>query len=494
MYVPRMRDPSSTSRELDRLLREPKSQHELTDSPLQSDKLADDVYWRRLVAIVEGSRDAIWSWNLEGVIDSWNGEAERLFQYRPEEIIGQPLLLLVPPDRMENAHLAVKKLLNGGTYEQYETTRVRKDGTRIRVELTVSPIRAADGTLVGVATICRDISARVRQEEALRASEARYRTAVITGRIGAWETNMVSRTRIWTKEGMELFGFDLPDGRGRVGGPDDEFWNALHPDDKHMMMEFHRTADTVDTYPCEYRIIRPDGAMLWVSGRGRVMMRDPDGKAQLVANMVMDVTERKNAEQQVQLLLRESTHRSKNLLAVVQAVASQTAHGSGTLAEFQDKFGERLRALAASQDLLVQGGWHGAAIEELLKQQLAPFADRGVGFELNGPQVMLSASVAQTLGLALHELATNATKYGAWSLPEGSVAIRWEVAAGEKPRLHLGWTESGGPPVEVPLRKGFGHVVFEHMVEQSARGEVKIDYDPAGLRWSVSLPIDTISE
>jgi PAS domain S-box-containing protein len=461
---------------------------------VQSQTRADAAHWRRLVAIVEGSRDAIWSWNLEGIIDSWNGEAERLFQYRSEEIIGRSVLVLVPSSRMENARIAIAKLLTGVYYEQYETVRVRKDGTPIPVELTVSPIKAVTGELIGIATICRDISARVQQEEAMRASEARYRAAVITGRIGAWETNMVSRTRVWTDEGMQLFGLSLPDGRGRVGGPDDEFWNALHPDDKHMMKEFHRTADTVDSYPCEYRIIRPDGTMLWVSGRGRVMARSPEGKAQLVANMVMDVTERKNAEHQVQLLLRESTHRSKNLLAVVHAIASQTAHGSATLAEFQDKFGERLRALAASHDLLVEGGWHGAEVEELVKQQLAPFAERGVGFELSGPRVVLSASVAQTLGLALHELATNATKYGAWSLPQGNVAIRWDVAAGQKPRLHLSWAESGGPLVEMPLRKGFGHVVFEYMVEQSAQGEVKIDYDPAGLRWNVSLPTDAIAE
>lgn len=460
---------------------------------VQAQKFADAAHWRRLVAIVEGSRDAIWSWNLEGVINSWNGEAERLLQYRPEEIIGRSLLVLVPSSRMENARIAIAKLLTGAHYEQYETVRVRQDGTQVPVELTVSPIKGPGGELIGIATICRDISARVRQEEALRASEARYRAAVITGRIGAWETNMVSRTRIWTDEGMQLFGLDLPNGRGRVGGPDDEFWNALHPDDKHMMKEFHRTADTVDSYPCEYRIVRPDGAQLWVSGRGRVMARGPDGKAHIVANMVMDVTERKNAEQQVQMLLRESTHRSKNLLAVVQAIASQTSHGSATLLEFRDKFGERLRALAASHDLLVEGGWQGASIEELIKQQLAPFAESGVGFKLSGPRVVLPASVAQTLGLALHELATNATKYGAWSLPEGRVAIRWDVAAQEQPRLHLDWTENGGPLVEVPLRKGFGHVVFEHMVEQSARGEVKIDYDPAGLRWSVSLPIDAIS-
>ena len=153
-----------------------------------------------------------------------------------------------------------------------------------------------------------------------------------------------------------------------------------------------------------------------------------------------------------------------------------------------------LRALAASQDLLVEGQWRGTVLDDLLRQQLAPFAERGVGFEMNGPRVMLSASAAQTLGLALHELATNATKYGAWSSPGGNVAISWDMATGEQPKLHLLWAESGGPPVEVPLRKGFGHIVFEHMVEQSAQGEVKIDYNPAGLRWSVSLPIDNISE
>lgn len=457
---------------------------------LQAEKLADAAHWRRLVAIVEGSRDAIWSWNLEGLIDSWNAEAERLFQYRREEIIGQSLLVLVPADRMEKARLAITKLLNGGTFEQYETTRVRKDGTPIRVELTASPINAADGMLTGVATICRDISSRVGQDEAMRASEARYRAAVITGRIGAWETNMVTRTRTWTTEGMELFGLDLPDGRGKVGGPDDEFRNALHPDDKHMMEQFHRTADQVDTYPCEYRIVRADGAIIWVSGRGRVMARNPNGKAELVANMVMDVTDRKIAEQQVQLLLRESAHRSKNLLAVVQGIASQSARGATTLAEFQHKFGERLLALAGSQDLLVHGQQRSADLNDLVRQQLAPFAERGVGFELNGPQVRVEATAAQTLGLALHELATNATKYGAWSSPGGNVAISWEVSCGDQPRLGLVWAESGGPPVKVPLRKGFGHIVFEHMVGQSAQGQVKIDYHPDGLRWSVSLPIE----
>jgi len=254
-----MRDESSNAElagQLERL-KQDLGASEARLAAFQSEKLAEAAHWRRLVAIVDGSRDAIWSWNLEGIIDSWNGEAERLLQYRPHEIIGRSLLVLVPANRMERARIAIAKLLRGEWYEQYETVRLRKDGTPIPVELTVSPVKAAGGEVIGIATICRDISARVSQEEALRASEARYRAAVITGRIGAWETNMVTRTRIWTAEGMELFGLDLPDGRGQVGGPDDEFRKSLHPDDKHMMEQFHRTADEVDSYPCEYRIVRP---------------------------------------------------------------------------------------------------------------------------------------------------------------------------------------------------------------------------------------------
>jgi PAS domain S-box-containing protein len=292
------------ARQLEKL-RQQLAESEARLAHTQSANRADETYWRRLVAIVEGSRDAIWSWNRDGIIDSWNGEAERLFQYRPDEIIGRSLLVLVPEDRMEKARIAIANLLRGEWYEQYETVRLRKDGTPIRVELTVSPIKSDNDEVAGIATICRDISARVRQEAALRASEARYRSAVITGRIGAWETNMVTRIRTWTEEGLELFGLTLPDGRGQVGGLGDEFRNSLHSDDKHLMEQFHRTADEVDTYPCEYRIVRPDDKMLWASGRGRVVARGPDGKAQLVANMVMDITERKNAEQQVQLLLRE---------------------------------------------------------------------------------------------------------------------------------------------------------------------------------------------
>jgi two-component sensor histidine kinase len=192
--------------------------------------------------------------------------------------------------------------------------------------------------------------------------------------------------------------------------------------------------------------------------------------------------------------MRELAHRSKNLLAVVAAIATQTGRGSATIAEFRDKFSLRLHALAASHDLLVEGGWGGAKLDQLVRQQLAAFAEYGVGFDMTGPAVTISASVAQTLGLALHELATNAAKHGAWSKPGGTVNIRWHVSEETERRLHVSWTEHGGPPVAVPVRTGFGHVVLEQIVAQSADGDVRIDYRPTGLQWSVSLPIDALAE
>jgi PAS domain S-box-containing protein len=742
-------------------------------------QLQDETHRQRLYAIVEASRDAIWSWSPEGIIMSWNAEAERLFQYRADEIIGKSLLTLVPSERLERAQVAVDRLRSGGWYDQYETVRVRKDGVQLPVELTVSPIRNSEGAVTGIATVCRDITMRRRYEEALReseerfskvfrlspvamsistldegryidvndslleitgyardeivgrtardlhvfadpadgarirsllasgepvqglelglrgkggdirtsllaadiielkdkkclltasvditerkqreatlqfldtlgrqtapladadailavttrmlgehlgvavcahadmdadqdgftirgnwsapgsmsivghyslaafgklavstlraglplilndnraqllpeeaatflsiglaaticmplvkegrltalmaihdrrprvwtasdlstlrevterswahiervklvedlrASEARYRGAVITGRIAAWETNMLSRTRIWTDEGMELFGLDLPGGRGQVGGEKDEFWRSLHPDDKHMMAEFHRTADRVDSYPAEYRIVRPDGAILWVSGRGRVVARGPDGKAQRVLNIVMDVTERKRAEEHIQLLMREISHRSKNLLSVVQAIAGQTGRAAGTFPDFQEAFAQRLRGLAASHEILVENEWRGALLRDLAHHQLALFTEAGEHrLSLSGPDAMLTTQAAQAIGLALHELGTNALKYGAWSVPDGSVGVSWawEPATHDANRLQLTWVERGGPAVRPPGSRGFGRVVTEFMVAQTTGGEVSMEFRPAGLTWTLSIP------
>jgi PAS domain S-box-containing protein len=329
----------------------------------------------------------------------------------------------------------------------------------------------------------------------LRESEKLYSTALAAGRMGTWETDLVTRTRLWTKEGMALFGLNLADGRGRVGGDDDEYRSALHPDDRHLMQEFHQLADRQDSFTSEYRVVRPDGTTLWLRGRGQVTARAPDGKAERMVSIVTDVTERKAAEDHIQFLMHEISHRSKNLLMVIQSIARRTARTAGTMEEFESRFERRLQGLAASHDVLVRENWHGAPLASLVRQQLVPFVEiQSSRFELAGPDVVITAEAAQAIGLAIHELATNAIKYGALSEPSGRVKVSWmfDGNAGVPGQLVLNWTEQSGPPVSPPSRKGFGHVVIGEMVERALNGKVAVDFAQEGLKWSVSIPATNV--
>jgi PAS domain S-box-containing protein len=321
----------------------------------------------------------------------------------------------------------------------------------------------------------------------LRESEARYRTALVVGRMGTWETDLVTRTRIWTREGMALFGLDLADGRGHVGGDDDEYHAALHPDDRHLVQKFHDLANKQDSFTSEYRVVWPDGTTLWMRGRGQVVARTPDGKAERMVSIVTDVTERKAAEDHIQFLMHEISHRSKNLLMVIQSIARRTARTAGSMEEFERRFERRLQGLAASHDVLVRENWHGAPLADLVRQQLVPFVEiHSSRFELAGPDVVITAEAAQAIGLAIHELATNAIKYGALSAPAGKVSVSWTLDGSGA--LSLSWTEQGGPPVSPPSRKGFGHVVVGEMVERSLNGKVVMEFAGDGLKWRVLIP------
>lgn len=332
---------------------------------------------------------------------------------------------------------------------------------------------------------------RAQLLHSLRESEASYRSALLAGRMGSWETDFVSRTRTWTAEGMALFGLSLPDGRGRVGGPEDEFRLALHPQDRHLVDAFHAAAATQDSFPAEYRVVRPDGSIMWLSGRGKVMARGADGSAHRLVSIMADITERKASEEHVKFLMHEVSHRSKNLLAVIQAIASQTARSVNSVPDFRARFTQRLQGIAASHDLLVSANWEGASVGSLVREQLLPFAGaNSARLALMGPDVVLNATAAQSIGLALHELATNAIKYGALSTPDGKLSISWSIQEFEDQAdwLTITWTELGGPPVSLPTRKGFGRVVAEDMVARSLEGVVTTDYAVGGLRWVLSLP------
>lgn len=236
------------------------------------------------------------------------------------------------------------------------------------------------------------------------------------------------------------------------------------------------------------------GGLSQVEGLSRVEGLSQAGAASRVTHLIVsgfDVTDRVQAQDHAQFLMQESSHRSKNLLAVVQAIAQQTARRAASLEAFQERFLQRLAGLAASQDLLVGQGWQGAILSELVRQQLTPFAEAdSPRLELIGPHVMVSADAAQSIGLAMHELATNAAKHGAWSGAAGRVTVAWrfEAAGDETRRLVLCWRESDGPPVVVPKNKGFGHVVIERMVAFSLKSEVRLEFPPEGLVWTLTIP------
>jgi PAS domain S-box-containing protein len=322
----------------------------------------------------------------------------------------------------------------------------------------------------------------------LQDSQTLYRSALVAGRMGTWETDLVAKTRLWTPEGMVLFGINLPHGRGHVGGDQDEYWSALHPDDRYLMQEFHKRADKQDSFTSEYRVVWPDGTTLWLRGHGRVVARTTDGKAHRLVSIVADVTERKAAEDHAQFLMHELSHRSKNLLSVIQSISRRTARTAATMEEFESRFGRRLQGLAASHDSLIRNNWQGASLADLVRQQLVPFVDiQGSRVGLVGPDIVVTAEATQAIGLAIHELATNAIKYGALSVPAGKVKIFWSLDS-ESRELLLKWVEQGGPRVVPPSRKGFGHLVTGEMIERSLSAKVVVEYVKHGLEWSVSIP------
>ena len=214
-------------------------------------------------------------------------------------------------------------------------------------------------------------------------------------------------------------------------------------------------------------------------------LHDDKGDVIGTTSVAVEITERKEAENQLRLLLRELTHRSKNLLAVIQAIARQTAARTKTIDDFLDRFGARLVAIGCSQDLLVADNWHGASLRTLVEQQLN--IDRsGSQIVIDGEDVMLKPEAVQNLGLALLELATNAQKYGALSSGRGSVRVHWQFCHSEQ--LKLTWEERGGPPVSTPERSGFGRAMIESVVGKALEGEVKLTFPAKGVRCVIMIP------
>jgi PAS domain S-box-containing protein len=217
----------------------------------------------------------------------------------------------------------------------------------------------------------------------------------------------------------------------------------------------------------------------------------PDGETAGVIGTAVDQTERRRNENQMRIVMRELTHRSKNLLAVIQAMARKTASLSPDMESFVADFSSRLRAMAAAQDVLVAHSWSGADIDELLTVSLAPTVDpSSPQIRMEGPPLKLAPDTAQNLALAFHELTTNAAKHGALSVNGGRVSIDWSRSEGQ---VTIHWREEGGPPVAPPEHRGFGRVLLERLVGATLGGAVTLEFRPEGLACEISFPEDRLS-
>ena len=202
-----------------------------------------------------------------------------------------------------------------------------------------------------------------------------------------------------------------------------------------------------------------------------------------------DLASRKRHEEHLELVMRELSHRSKNLLTIVQSVAHQVARQTGNFKDFQAAFSARLEAFAGTHDLLVVGGWKGVVVRDLVRTQLSPFINANESrVSAKGPELMLGPKGAEQLGLALHELATNAAKYGALSIARGRVQVAWDFEQPNDAVLRFSWKECDGPRVSPPKRSGFGHIVLTEAVPRSLSGRATLEFQPEGASWILVAP------
>jgi PAS domain S-box-containing protein len=503
----------------------------------------------RLAAIVDSSEDAIVGKTLQGIITSWNAAAERLFGYSTDEAIGQSVLMLIPEDRRHEETEILARLSRGQRIEHFQTVRRRKDGTLIDIALTISPIRREDGTIIGASKIARDITAQTRAEALLKQQTQRLQTLNQVARLVAqdldFERIVGTVTDVATDIAGAQFGaffYNVTDARGDslqlfklAGVPRERFEVFGMPRATHVFAPTFRGEATIvsDDIRVDPRYGRnaphagiPQGHLPVVSYLA-VPVRLPSGEvlgglffghdqpgrfdaetARLIegiaahAAVAMDnarlhlaareeIEQRKAAEHEKELLLHELKHRVKNTLATIQALAANTFRDAP--ADEKAAFAARVQALAAAHDLLTAHDWGELTVEAVIARAIRPFQDDvAPRFVVEAVDARITAPQALALSLSLHELATNAAKYGALSVPEGRVELsgyRGEDASGRW--VEVCWRESGGPRVETPPERGFGTKMIERALS-GGQGDSALHFHPEGLvcRLRLGLPAD----
>ena len=406
-------------------------------------------------------------------------------------LIGRTDRDLLPAPERDRVIELKRHVLETGEPADCEVSTVLPD-RRALFALHVDPIFNSEGAIEGIMCAAIDIS-RIRSLESeqrrltdeLGTALQRYETALRGSHITVFTQDRDLR---YTSISGPMFGREIGDIVGQLDG------DVLPAGSGAPVIALKREVlQSGASKGGEFRFAY-DGTERWYDTH---MEPQRDGGGQIVGLTcaAVDVTSRKAGEAHLRDLMRELTHRSKNLLAVIQAMARQTARHSGSIEDFLGQFSARLHALAASHDLLVQESWYGASLAELIRSQLGHHLDRdGSQVTIEGPALLLKPEAAQSLGLAVHELATNAAKYGGLSVPAGRVSIRWRlVPAAEGEGIEIVWMESGGPPVKEPERRGFGSLVIERNLARSLDGDVQLEFPPDGARCRMLIPATNLA-
>ncbi len=394
---------------------------------------------------------------------------------------------MLPATERELIVALKRKVLATGKPASHEVQYLLPD-RRSLVSLHIDPSFAPDGSIDGIICAAVDIS-RTRSLE----SEQRRLTEELAMALQRYETALRgSNVTVFTQD-EELRYTSISNGflnhtvEEIIGETDTMLVADAHVDKVVGIKQ--EALDTGEASTGEVHLTTADGDR-WFDMHIEPL-RDVQGDIVGLTGAAVDITERKENEAHLRLLLRELTHRSKNLLAVIQAMARQTARHVGSTEAFLDQFSARLQALAASHDLLVQESWHGASLHELVRLQLAHHLDEKQSqLSFDGPPVLLKPEAAQGLGLGLHELATNAVKYGALSNTMGKIDIRWRrVPASDGHGIELTWEESNVANVIAPTRRGFGSTVIERHLSRSLDTEVTLDFRPGGVFFQLVIPV-----